>query len=462
MRVLHISDWHVGRITYGVSRAEDHDAVLAEILEIARNAQPNLILHSGDLLDGIRPAVEDMQRATAALQELAVVAPVAVLAGNHDSPALFRLFGSLISGAGWDPVSPVQPRIRFVDKVRSGPAGILRYPVDTPQGEQVLRLAPLPFVRDGLIVDTMEDPATWMRSYSDRIQSMETALGLELASGFNRSRDVNIFAAHLYVGGATFHRSEKPLHITDVYATTVSAIPPVSYAAFGHIHKPQALPGGMVAGRYAGSPIPMDFDERDEIKTVVLVDVEPGRPAKIQTVNLSAGRPLKQFTGTLSKLAELAPTWGRALSKLVIHTETPAPALSEQVAELLPEAILCHVAEVCAASTLAPIEETIDGSSAEPQLPELFREFLATVITSGVEAERVAERFTSLLTTVGEDNLPPSDERRLVDQLITHRQDAERIARGDLTATAEPDAAGRRRRPTSTRRRVAVADKDGA
>jgi exonuclease SbcD len=227
MRLLHVSDWHVGRVSYGVSRAEDHDAVLAEIIGIARDTRPDLVLHTGDLFDNVRPAVEDMRRATAALQDLAMLAPVAVLAGNHDSPALFRLFNALLGG-----VPPGQPAaksraapIRFVDKARGGPAGILRYPVATPHGEQVIRVAPLPFVRDGLIVDTMEDPATWLRAYTDRVRAMESALGLELAAGFDPSRDVNVFAAHLYVGGSTFHRSEKPIHITDVYATTVDAIP---------------------------------------------------------------------------------------------------------------------------------------------------------------------------------------------------------------------------------------------
>jgi exonuclease SbcD len=299
----------------------------------------------------------------------------------------------------------------------------------------------VPFVRDGLIVDTMEDPATWLRAYTDRIKTMEAALGLELGTDFNASRDVNIFAAHLYVGGATFHRSEKPIHITEVYATTVDGIPPVSYAAFGHIHKPQPLPGGLVAGRYAGSPIPMDFDERDEIKTVVIVDVEPGRPARIEAVDLSAGRPLKQFNGTLTQLAELAPGWGRAMSKLTIRTDAPTPTLSEQVAELLPEAILCDLTEVCAASTLAPIEETTDGAEAEPQLPDLFREFLTTTVTTGAEADRVADRFASLLHALGEERPPPGVEERLLDALAAPAERADGIA-ADTMADGRAGADG--------------------
>jgi exonuclease SbcD len=428
MRLLHISDWHIGRILYREPRAADHDAVLREITGIAAEARPDLILHTGDVFDAARPAVQDMQRAIGWLQELAITAPVAILAGNHDSPALFRLFNSLLSGIGRDTARGAPPRIQFVDKARGGPAGILRYPVSTQNGDNVLQVAPLPFVRDGLIVDTMEDPATWLRSYADRVQLMEAALGHELATRFDLSRDVNVFAAHLYVSGATFDRSEKPIHVSDVYATPVTAIPPVSYAAFGHIHKPQPLPGGTVTGRYAGSPIPLDFGERDEVKTVVIVDLEPGRPAKVEPVNLTAGRPLREFTGTLDQLAALAPGWGNALSKLIIHTEIPTPDLSDQVARLLPAAVLCDVTEVCATSTLAPVEETAGEAPAEPELPELFREFLTGSVTTGAEAGRVAAQFTDLLHALDEERPPLQRDERRIEELLALAHRADRIA----------------------------------
>jgi DNA repair protein SbcD/Mre11 len=438
MRLLHVSDWHIGRVLYREPRAADHDAVLREITGIAGEAKPDLILHTGDVFDTARPAVQDMQRATGWLRELAVFAPVAVIAGNHDSPALFRLFNSLLRDVHRSGTQDHDARIRFVDKPRNGPEGILRYPVSTRLGDQVLQVAALPFVRDGLIVDTMEDPATWLRSYADRIHLMESALGLELGSGFDPDRDVNVFAAHLYVGGATFHGSEKPIHVSDVYATQVASIPPVSYAALGHIHKPQALPGGTVTGRYAGSPIPLDFGERDEVKTVVLVDLQPGRPAKVEPVPLTAGRPLKQFTGTLSQLAALADGWGNALSKLIIQTEVPTLDLSDQVARMLPAAVLCEVTEVCATSTLAPVEETATDAPAEPELPGLFREFLAQSVTTGAEAEQVAAKFTDLLHAL-DDELPPAEaEERRIEALLTLADQAERIAAGDYGGNHKP------------------------
>ena len=72
-------------------------------------------------------------------------------------------------------------------------------------------------------------------------------------------------------------------------------LPAVSYAAFGHIHKPQKLPGTQVTGRYAGSPIQLDFGETGERKSVVLADLRPGRQANIDIVGLSGGRQLRRL-----------------------------------------------------------------------------------------------------------------------------------------------------------------------
>src|SRR5262245_26990374 len=75
MKLLPTSDWHVGRTALGKSRTTDFDAVLREIIGIARDSEPDVILHTGDLFDASRPAVADMRQGISALQSLARVAP---------------------------------------------------------------------------------------------------------------------------------------------------------------------------------------------------------------------------------------------------------------------------------------------------------------------------------------------------------------------------------------------------
>lgn len=394
MRLLHVSDWHLGRQTYGVSRAADHDKVIGEIIELARTHRPHLIVHSGDLFDGLRPPYLELDRGVSALQELAAIAPVVVVAGNHDSPALFRLFDRLLG-----PDAP----IRFIDHARRPEdGGILEFP---GEGNQAIRLAPLPFVHANRLVEQFEEPETWMAQYADRIGIIESALRRGLEDGYDPGRHVLLYAAHLFVGGATFSRSERPLHVSDQYASRLEAVPTVSYAAFGHIHKPQALPGTVV-GRYAGSPIALDFGEEDESKVAVLVEARPGRPAVIETLDLSGGRPLRRIQGTLEEIAQLAPEVGDALCLVTVRSIDPITNLADQLAELLPSATILEAIPDVASQRLTVLDTTTLPSGGEPTFRELFRDFLADRGTRGSEADRVMRAFGVLLDAV-ETESPP-------------------------------------------------------
>jgi exonuclease SbcD len=446
VKVLHVSDWHLGRETGGHSRAVDHDAVIAEIVGLAREHKPDLIVHTGDLFDAARPGVEDMQRGIAALQEFAGLAPTVVISGNHDSPALFRLFDRILSGAGsafaTDGRGP--SRLTFVDKPgKHGRDGVLTFEVDTASGTQRLRLASLPFVRDGRIVDTMENPATWLTSYAERISKIEARLGLTLGLGYNSNTDVNLFAAHLHVAGATWSQSERALHVSDTYASTVEAIPPVTYAAFGHIHKPQRLPG-LAVGAYAGSPLQLDFGEEGETKRAVLVDADPGRPGRIESIELSAGRRLRSYDGTLEGLEHLAHAWGDALTKILIQSDTATPGLADKVRALLPQATLLKVNESTADTRLDALsDDNRDTNRTEPTVAELFEAFLGQHSTKGAPAATVRAAFGSLLAAAEAEEELPAGQEALLDhlaQLATRVDDLAEPGMALTVAAAGTDA----------------------
>lgn len=391
MRLLHVSDWHLGATLGRVRRAGDHDEVLNEIVGVAADFRPHLVLHTGDLFDHARPAVEDLHRGVDALRRLAEHAPVVVLAGNHDSPAMFELFDHLLAlGAG-----PGRAPVRFVSRARSAArGGILTLPGD--DGEEV-RLAPVPFIHPNTLLEAFDvPPERWTAGYSDQVRLIEENLAHGLTAGYDAGRHVLLFAAHLHVGGAAFSGSERPLHITDSYATAVEHLPPVSYAAFGHIHRPQPLPGGVVQGRYAGSPIPIDFGERNEKKSVVCVEARPGRVAAITEVPVSGGRPLLRVQGRLADLASRAGEVGRAIVAVTVDTDEPAPGLAEQVAALFPRATLFDVVERCAA-TAAPEAQPVPAGAPEPPIRELFREYLAEAKAPAALAPGVTALFDRLL-----------------------------------------------------------------
>jgi exonuclease SbcD len=409
MRLLHISDWHLGRLTYRCSRAPDHDAALEDVLDIARDLRPHVVLHTGDVFDGFRPGYSEMTRAIDALEELAALAPVVVVAGNHDSPALFRLFNRL---------QGTEARIRFVDQARPPQdGGILEF---AGEGDEVIRLAPLPFVHANRMVDRFEDPSSWMASYADRIHRIEDALNRGLTDNYDPSRDILLFGAHLYVTGARFSGTERPLHVSDAYACRLERLPQVTYAAFGHIHRPQPLPGTAVKGRYAGSAICLDFGEEGEQKEVVIVEAEPGRPAQVTPHTLAPGRPLRTLVGTLDEIRKLAPEVGCALCRVTVRTETPTPDLAELLRELCPEAVLLEVNEDCAATRLEVVEAMETDAEAEPSFSELFRGYLAEQGTRGVDADRVLKTFETLIHAVEDEEEPrlPDIEKLVAEPVV--------------------------------------------
>jgi exonuclease SbcD len=401
VKLLHVSDWHLGRETYNASRTEDHDIVIGEILAYAREHKPDLIVHTGDLFDVVRPAYPDMARGVDALQELAVVAPVVVVCGNHDSPALFDLFSQLIG-----PDSPIY----FASRARPpDQGGIFAFP--SADGE-VIRLAPLPFVHANRMLDGFEKPGSWGALYADRIHLVEQALTRGLHDGFDNRRDIAIFAAHLYVGGAVLSGSERRIQVGDSYATHLEHLPAVTYAAFGHIHKPQYLPG-VVDGCYAGSPIQLDFGELDEDKRIVLVEARPGHPPEIRSLPLSGGRPLWRFDGTMEQLADIAPGVGRALALLTIRSPSAIANLRARVQDLLPHGVILDVYPV-AADRQANVVVPTTPAGPEPGIQDLFRSYLAEQGTRGAAADRVMATFSTLLEAIETEQVPAFPEQHAI------------------------------------------------
>ena len=405
MKLLHTSDWHLGATLYRQSRAPDHDAVIAEIIEAARDFRPDLILHTGDLFDRARPTTEDITRAGQALQELAAIAPVVVVCGNHDSAGLLHALNIYMR------ISGGPQRVHFIARVRSPRDGILHFPT---RNGHTLRLAALPFQHAHLMTDAFGDPTRWGTDYTDQVRGIEAALGEALLADFNPRTDIAVFAAHLYVGGADYCGSERGMHVDDAYATDLDAVPAVSYAAFGHLHRPQKLPGKRVAGRYAGSPIPLDFGEMHDHKSIVLVEAEPGRPAKVKPFPLQAGRRLRKVTGTLQDIEAQASEITDDLCVVTVDTPIHLPTLFEQVRQLLPHATLLDVHPGRSDAQIDIVTaDQVDGD-AEPDVTEMFAEFLAERGTHA-DPHAVRDAFARVLAAVVEDRDPVFAEEALLD-----------------------------------------------
>ena len=378
MRLLHTSDWHVGKAIRGHSRADEHRAVLDEIAGLAAEHAVDLVLVAGDLFETAAPSAEAEKIVYRALLKLAGTgAEVAVIAGNHDSGRKLEAVAPVFEAAG---------RVHVVSRPL-GPdkGGVLR--LQTSSGEDV-RLAMLPFVSQRGIVrakDLMDSKAYEnAQHYAERMRLVIEAL----AGGFE-SDTVNILMAHAFVHGGQLGGGERAAHFIDDYALSAQAFPAeAGYVALGHVHRPQRIAGpGQI--HYCGSPLQLDFGEEQQRKQVNVVDIEPGLPPTVTKLPLSSGRPLRTVTGTLAELELLGremddDPWLRA-----VVCEPRRVGLADDVRDVLGE----RVVDVRVEDSSNPAPKRRFRSGRTPH--QLFDEFLAE--RNEVEDERVRSLFAELL-----------------------------------------------------------------
>jgi exonuclease SbcD len=328
-RLLHTSDWHLGVTVRGQSRASDHDAAIGQLLDIARQAQPDLIVHTGDLFDNHRPPMAEFGRAITALRALAEFAPVCVLAGNHDSATTLEVLATAlgddsaqrVAEGRYDPYGTSPGRIRILPRPTTAARGaVATYP---SRAGVDIRLVAVPFVHANRVLTDFAELTNTHATYADRLRQITQTLTADGLAHFDPVRQVAVLATHLHVAGSRLS-SERSIHVSSDYATDpVNFGAEYAYVACGHIHVPQEIGGGR--GRYAGSLIQVDFGEEGEVKQVVVVDAEPGRPAQRQLVTIDAGRPLRRVRTTLTELAELADEIGPAMVEVTLTADGTDP-----------------------------------------------------------------------------------------------------------------------------------------
>ncbi|MFD9863404.1 exonuclease SbcCD subunit D [Streptomyces alboflavus] len=402
MKLLHTSDWHLGRRMKRRSRDDEFDAVLAEIAEIAREAVPDLIVHSGDLFDRYSPSPGDVLRAVRALDSLRLTAPLVVIGGNHDSPHWFDVldyfYRSTAHRGGHS--------VTFVHTAADGSGGGRVIDIPIRGNAQRIRLAALPFIHPNRFMHLFPGLGTTHGAYAEGLRGLQEELVAQMDEGYSPQRDVRVFATHLYLSGALLSGSERHLDVNEAYATAPDDLPSVAYCALGHIHKPQALPSGRATARYAGSPLQLDFGECDDIKSVVLVEADPQQPTRITTRPLKAGRRLREFKGTLEELASRAAEFSDTFLKVTITSQTLIPQLAQKVATAAPDAVVVDMQEDCDENRVTPLDSS-DLPEKEPELTESFRAYLTERGTAGRVADDVLAAFAFLLQHTDGDG-PPS------------------------------------------------------
>ncbi len=375
MKILHTSDWHVGKTLRGASRLDEHRAVLAEIATIAAEEQVDLVLVTGDLFESAAPP-PDAQRVVwdALLALRATGARVIAIGGNHDNQYALD---------AWSPVFAAAGITLLGHATRPELGGVVE--LTTEAGERA-HIVLLPFVSQRYAIHTEQmlelDAAQAAGLYAERMRLLIAAL----SAGF-RADTVNLVAAHCFVRGGTLGGGERDAQTIFDYSVEGLHFPKrANYIALGHLHRTQRMAAPAPAW-YAGSPIQVDFGEEQDVKHVLLVDAEAGVPARVTTRELTSPWTLRTVRGSLAELNELAQSVGDAWLRVVVREPTRA-GLADDVRALFPRAVDVRV------EVDVPAGPTCEGMGRRGRSPhELFAEYLAS---EGIDDPRVVRLFDRL------------------------------------------------------------------
>ena len=275
MKLIHLGDLHIGKRVNEFSMLEDQEFILARILSVIEDEQPDGVLLAGDIYDKTVPSAEAVALFDRFLVRLARLGPaVFMISGNHDSPERIAFGGRLMEQSRVY-VSPI-----FDGHIKS---------VLLKEGTRQVRIYLLPFVKPAQVRHYLDESVT------DYNQAMEACIREMQVN----PEEINILVAHQFVTGALRCESEE-LSVGGTDNVDFEVFEPFDYVALGHLHGPQQV--GRETIRYAGSPLKYSFSERNQVKSVTVVEIERKGRIGVRQVPLTPRRDLREIRGTYAEL----------------------------------------------------------------------------------------------------------------------------------------------------------------
>ena len=293
MKLIHLSDLHLGKRVNDFSMLEDQQYILAEILQIIDREEPDGVLIAGDVYDKSVPSAE----AVALLDDFLVRLSkrelrIFVISGNHDSPERMAFGGRLMERSGVH-LAPV-----YDGKVE---------PVVLTDQYGPVKLYLLPFVKPSHVRRCF--PEREIATYTDAVAAAIEAMGVDTTVR-------NVLVTHQFVTGAARCDSEE-LSVGGTDNVDAAVFDPFDYVALGHIHGPQQV--GRETVRYCGTPLKYSFSEAGHKKSVTVVELGEKGSVTIRTIPLKPLRDLVELRGTYEELTLRAFYEGTSYPRDYIH-----------------------------------------------------------------------------------------------------------------------------------------------
>ncbi len=325
MRILHTSDWHLGRAFHGESLLPAQAAFVDHLVATVREEGVDLVVVAGDVYDRALPPVDAVELADEALHRLAATgARVVVTSGNHDSARRLGVNSRLVDRAG------VHLR---TDPDRVGE------PVLVPDEHGDVAVYGLPYLDPDVLRER------WGLAARSHHAAVAHALAEVRADLAGRPGTRSVVAAHAFVAGGAASDSERDIAVGGVAVVPLDLFDDFDYVALGHLHGRARLSGSV---HYSGSPLAYSFSEAGHRKGSWLVDLDADGLAATRFVDAPVPRPLACLTGTLEHLLadpDLAGQEAAWVQATLTDQVRPAQAM-ERLRTRFPHAVALRFAPV--------------------------------------------------------------------------------------------------------------------
>ncbi|MCI5850101.1 MAG: exonuclease SbcCD subunit D C-terminal domain-containing protein [Sutterellaceae bacterium] len=408
-RILHTSDWHLGKEIIGESTVETDEKFLGWLLRLCEERKVDCLLVSGDVFDVPMPptrAQELYYRFLAGLVKSGC-RTVVLTPGNHDSPSFLRAPGSILSQLG----------VVVPDPDPESEAVVVR----NEEGEPVLGIAAVPFLRESEVRASLEGMTEGKRweLYEEGVRrhyaSVREALGRKLTGA-----SVPLIAmGHFFALGTKI----TPDPETGEIPNTVGTLGAISsdavgegwdYVALGHIHRAQRVKGDTV--RYSGAPIPLSFREVGNPSEVILVTTDaPGAVPEVEAVPVPRFQPMERLQGDVDVILAAMERIAREQPGCWIEADYTGVTAQPDLTERFSEAADRLGVRLLAVRNQAAFRRAMEKTSASVPLEELspeevFRQFLSESHEDEASRKRLMGTFREALELVGHDSAKGTGE----------------------------------------------------
>ena len=387
MRILHTSDWHIGHRLYEQDRIGEHRQFLDWLLTTLQKNKVDVLLVSGDIFDIALPSSKATALYYRFLSRLfhETHAHAVITAGNHDSPIHLAAPQEFLR----------MGRIHVVGLASEPAECVITLPSENPS----VAIAAVPYLPESELSHiSFETEPERAERYRERLKAFYRQCVSCMPPGLAK-----ILMGHLFVHGGKVGDSERNIQIGGATAMRINDFPDdVTYVALGHLHRPHAISGASYPVQYAGSPLPLRFNEANYPKKVYLLDVSTPGGVEIEEIEIPIFKELRTVAGNLDEIGLMAmsPEWDGKYIQVQLKLDRPEVGISDQIREMFHQR----------GGTVLSVEVELPAQTERQEIPiedmqqptEIFEQFYKEKFNENPD-EVMMKTFNELLQLVEEE-----------------------------------------------------------